>query len=80
MLNAKKLGFAGGILGGLTMLIITFFSITNDYGTAWLELMKSIYPGYTISEIGCIVGMVYGFIDGFVFFYLLGWIYSKIKI
>jgi hypothetical protein len=80
MLKPKKLGFAGGILGGLIMLIATFLAITNNYGTEWLHMYANTHPGYTISKIGCIVGMVYGFIDGFVLLYLFGWIYNKIKV
>ena len=80
MLNAKKLGYAGGILWGLTMLISTFLSINMGYATTWLQTMASIYPGYEISGIGCIVGMVYGFIDGFIALYLIGWLYNRIKI
>lgn len=81
MLNPKKLGYAGGILGGLTMLIVTILAVASGcYGLEWLEGMKSLYPGYKISYLGSIVGMVYGLIDGFVFFYLLAWLYNRVKI
>ena len=80
MFNQKKLGYTGGILGGLIMLIKTFLALTNGYGIAWLNLFATTHPGYAISWIGCIVGMVYGFIDGFVLMYLFGWIYNRIKV
>lgn len=78
MLNPKKLGFAAAILSAAVMLITTFLSITNGYGTEWLKMMQSIYPGYEISPLGCIVGAVYGFFDGFIFFYLFGKLYNKL--
>lgn len=80
MLNPKKLGCAGGILGGLTMLIITILALAIGYGTDWLHMVGGFYPGYTISLFGTVVGTVYGFIQGFVFFYLLAWLYNKIKV
>lgn len=80
MFNPKKLGFTGGILGGLIMLISTFLALTNGYGVDALNMYTSTHPGYSITGVGCIVGMVYGFIDGFVLMYLFGWIYNKIKV
>ena len=76
MLDSKKLGLAGGILWGASMFFMTLFSVWTGYGVKWLELMSSIYPGYTQTLGGSIVGFIYGFIDGFVCLFLLSWIYN----
>jgi hypothetical protein len=65
---------------GLVMLLTTFFAVNAGYGIDWLNMMGSMYPGYTISKTGCLVGLFYGFVDGFIFMYLFGWIYNKLKI
>ena len=79
MLSAKRLGIAGGILWGAVMFLMTFANIFFNYGSAWLNLMADIYPGYQVSYIGSIIGLVYGFIDGFVGLYILAWLYNKIN-
>lgn len=80
MLDAKKLGVAGGILGGLFMLVFTLVSVFTGYAHDWLVLFSSFYPGYSVSVVGSLIGLVYGFIDGFVWLFLLGWIYNHVKI
>jgi hypothetical protein len=80
MLNPKRLGLAAGIIWGLSMFIMTILSININYGTHWLMLMSDIYPGYTISWWGSLGGLFYGFVDAFVGFFLLGWLYNKLKI
>lgn len=79
MLNPTKLGISGGILWGLSMFICTILAISVGYSTSFLTIMADIYPGYTISWLGTIIGLVYGFLDGFFGLFLLAWIYNKLK-
>ena len=75
-LDAKQLGLALGILAGLCMLILTWLSILWGYGTEILNLMASIYPGYTLTWGGSFVGLIYGFIDGLIGGYIIAWLYN----
>jgi hypothetical protein len=79
MLNPLKLGIAGGILWGLSMLVCTILSIYFGYSTKLLDVMSSIYPGYTISWGGAFLGLIYGFFDVFIGLFLLAWLYKKLK-
>lgn len=79
MLNARRLGIAGGILWGISMFFMTWASILWDYGTPFLELMNTIYPGYEISPIGSVIGIGYGFLDAFIGLFVLAWLYNRIK-
>lgn len=79
MLNPIKLGISGGILWGLCMFICTILAIYFGYSTKFLYVMADIYPGYTISWWGTIVGFIYGFLDAFIGLFLLAWIYNKLK-
>lgn len=78
-LNPKNFGMAGGIMFGLVMFLTTLFSIWTGYGKEFLNLMTSIYPGYSISWGGSIVGAIYGFIDCFVWLYLFGLLYNWLE-
>ena len=78
MIKSTKLGLAGGILWGACMFVTTILAICCGYGKNWLMMMGDVYPGYTISAGGSIVGLIYGFIDGYVGLFLLGWLYNKL--
>jgi len=79
MLNAKNFGLAGGILGAVIMFAATLISLVNGYGSEFLKLMASIYPGYGVNGIGVITGAIYGFIDGFICYYIFALIYNKLQ-
>lgn len=79
MLNARRLGLSGGILWAVSMFIMTWASILWDYGTPFLDLVKSFYIGYEVSPIGSVIGLGYGFLDGFIGLFLLAWLYNRIK-
>ena len=79
MLSASRLAFAGGIIWALCMFVTTLISVPTGYATLFLDMMASIYPGYTISWGGSIVGLIYGFFDAFIGLYILAWIYNKLS-
>ena len=78
MLDAKKFGLAGGIFWGLCMFIMTLVCMFTGYAMQFLILMADIYPGYTISGFGSIVGLIYGFLDGFIGLFVFAWLYNKL--
>ena len=75
-LNARALGFALGVIWGLAILITTFASLwaAGGYGKHFLDMLVSIYPGYSITSGGAILGLCYGFVDGFIF----GWLSARL--
>jgi hypothetical protein len=77
-INAVRLGVAAGLVWGIGMFLCTVLSIYSGYGQLWLGLMSDIYPGFSISWQGAIAGLVYGFIDAGLGFFLIGWIYNKL--
>lgn len=79
MLNPKKLGIAGGILWSICLFICTILAMYTGYAKEFLNIMISIYPGYSISWFGSIIGLVYGFFDAFIGLFLLAWIYNKLN-
>jgi len=76
VLNPKSLGLAGGIIWGFSLLLMTWLSIWTDYGSLFLSIVNDVYPGYSISFLGSLVGLFWGFLDAFLFFYFLGWLYN----
>lgn len=69
-------GFALGILWGLGMLLIGWAGWLWGYGIPWIQVWGSVYLGFGPSFMGGIVGAVWGFIDFFIFGWLIALIYN----
>lgn len=78
-INSRNLGLSGGILWGLSMLVTTLICLGTGYGSDFLNVMAGIYPGYSVSLPGSVVGLIYGFLDGFIGLYVLAWIYNRLE-
>lgn len=76
-LNPKALGLACGILWGAALWLVTIISVMNGYAAEFLKIIANIYPGYSVSGMGSIVGAIYGFVDGFVGCYVFAWLYNQ---
>lgn len=78
-LRPIALGIGLGTVWGVSLFITTWVSYFTGYGRLFLEVLaQSIYPGYTISPSGSILGLFYGFLDGLISGFFIAWIYNKI--
>ena len=77
-LNARALGFALGVIWGVAILLVTLVSLWTGraYGKHFLYAVASIYPGYSITNRGALLGLCYGFVDAFVFGWLIAHLYN----
>jgi hypothetical protein len=79
-LNIRAMAFGFGILWGAAVLVTGLANlIWSDYGTGFLRLLASIYPGYEASgSIGdLITGVLYSLVDGGLFGLVLAWLYNR---
>jgi uncharacterized protein involved in cysteine biosynthesis len=79
MVNIKRLAVAGGIVWGLVVFLTTIVSLANGYGADWLRVLESVYPGFHATPVGSVIGLVYGFVGGFLGLGALGFIYNKLE-
>ena len=77
MVNPKALGLAGGVFFGVFIFIMTIITMFTGYASMWSALLVDVYPGYSITFSGAFIGLVYGFIDGFVGLFAISWLYNK---
>ncbi len=75
-LNPKALGLSLGILGGVVFFLWTLVAAYTGYGLELLELLITIYPGYSVTAAGALIGFIYCFLDGFVGGYLIAYLYN----
>jgi hypothetical protein len=66
-LSVKGLAFGAAITWGLLVLFVGIINLVSPpYGTAFLELISSVYPGYhPVATLGSVVvGTLYAIVDG----------------
>ncbi len=81
-LDIKAVAITLGLVWGLLAMFLT--GVVNliwpPYGQAFLEVMASIYPGYTaVASFGqVVIGAIYGLVDGAIAGAILAWLYNLI--
>ncbi len=77
-LSVKALALAGGLVWGVSVLLITYWFLVFGYEGETLAKLTNIYWGYSVTWYGGFVGLFWGFIDGAVAGAALAWVYNKI--
>jgi hypothetical protein len=81
-LSLRGLALSFGILwGGCVFLVGLGNLVWPEYGTALLDIARSIYPGYgkTSGLWGVIVGTLYALLDGAIAGLIFGWLYNRLR-
>jgi hypothetical protein len=77
--NIRALALAIGVFWGGAILITGVANlIWPGYGQAFLQLIASIYPGYSgASSLGqVVIGTLYGLVDGTIGGAVFAWVYN----
>ncbi|HID96054.1 MAG TPA: hypothetical protein EYP53_08380 [Candidatus Latescibacteria bacterium] len=75
-LDAKALGLATGIIMGAAIFVATIW-VQAAGGGSLLGQLSRFYFGYSVGIGGAFLGLLYGFIDGFIGGWLLALLYNK---
>jgi len=81
-LSVKGLALTTAIVwGGCILLTGTLNQIWAGYGVAFLDMARSIYPGYQAMSgfTGVIVGTLYGVVDGLIGGAVFAWLYNMLS-
>lgn len=76
--DTKRFAITGGIVWAICLFVTTVASVYTGFARPFLNGVGSIYPGYSISLGGSVVGLVYGFFDVFIGVYIFAWIYRML--
>ena len=75
--NIKAFALTCGIFWGVGLFLLTWWVIAFDGATGEPTLIGKVYQGYTISPIGSVIGLVYGFFDALIGGAIFAWLYNK---
>lgn len=78
-LNVKAFALAGGLLWGLGVFFLTWWLILLEGNNAAPTIINRMYPGYDITPIGSVIGMVWGFCDAGIGGLVFAWLYNNLS-
>ncbi len=82
-LNPKNFGLAGGILLSLTLFGVAWHAILTDLGNKFMIIWEDMHFWYEFvplaSPEGSLVALADGFVHGFVYLFILIWLYNLIE-
>lgn len=75
--SPRRLGFAFGVIWGLSLFILGLIAhSTIYYGHLIIQTLDSIYFGYEATVEGAFIGFLWGFCDAFIAGWLIAWVYN----
>jgi hypothetical protein len=77
-LDVKAFALACGVIWGLGLFIMTWWIIAFDGSSGDPTIIGLVYRGYSISPLGSIAGLIWGFVDGLIGGAIFAWLYNKI--
>lgn len=75
-LSAVALGVSIGVVCALTMMIFAWSAWLGGYATQMIEQWATVFPGIEASLKGGFIAGAWGFVEGFIFGVVTGWIYN----
>ncbi len=75
-LNIKAFAFACGLVWGFGLFLMTWWIIAFEGATGEVTMIGRLYRGYTITPIGSVIGLGWGFFDGFLGGLIFAWLYN----
>ena len=77
-LNVRAFALAIGLVWGLNWFFLTWFMIALDGISYEMTIIGRIYRGFTVSPVGSIAALLWGFLDGYLLGLLIAWIYNQL--
>lgn len=77
-IEALKFGIAFGSVYALVFFGYGVLAALSGWGAGMAEIIGGLYPGFGPTVAGALIGAVWGFAVGFVFFALGAWIYNRL--
>jgi hypothetical protein len=77
-LSVKAFAIACALIWGLGIFCLTWWIIVLEGAGGPAGFLGRIYPGYAITPLGSLIGLVWALIDGFLGGLVFAWLYNKL--
>ena len=78
-LNIKATAVAFGLLWGIGVLLLVWFSLFFNMSPDLINFLGKYYIGLNVSFLGSLIGLIWGFIDGAFGGMAFAWLYNKLN-
>jgi hypothetical protein len=75
-LDIKAFALVCALVWGVGLFLLTWWIMAFDGATGEMTLIGQVYRGYSLSPVGSLVGLVWGFFDGLLGGALFAWLYN----
>jgi hypothetical protein len=75
-MNVKAFAVAAGILWGVLLFALTLLEAARGQGHT-LSALSTVYLGYSVTYLGSVAGLVYGFVSGALIGAAFSWLYNR---
>lgn len=79
-LNGRAWGIGVGLLLGVGLFLATLYLVLKGGPNMGqhLGLLRTFFPGYSVSIVGSLIGFIYGFVVGYAIGRLIGTAYNRL--
>ncbi len=77
-LDVKSFALTAGLFWGFGLLFITWWLIFLEGAGGDAGMLGRLYPGYSITPSGSIIGLLWAFVDGLFCGAIFAWLYNFI--
>ena len=75
-LNVKAFALTAALICGIGMFLITWWVILFEGASDTRTVIGLVYRGYTMSPLGSLIGLLWGFVDGLIGGAIFAWLYN----
>jgi len=77
-LNIKAFALSNGVLWGAALFLVTWWKIIVNGASGNPTFIGNVLKGYSISPLGSVIGLIWGFVLGLVGAGIVAWLYNRL--
>src|SRR5437016_9910116 len=77
-LSACALATATAVVSGLFVLLLGLLASFTHHGGPWVNMLSSVYVGYSATPKGVFFGVIWALVDGYITGFILAWVYNAV--
>ena len=77
-LDVKAFAITAAVIWGAGLFLATWWMMISQGATGEATLIGKLYPGYSVSPLGSLVGLVWAVVDGLIVGAAFAWLYNRL--